>query len=289
MPRTLADVVQDWLREFSMRKWFFMALALIAGSGAFAGSSAGFTGGPGDGYAHGDFITLRLTSVASHFLGGVRDGYSSSAWKSHPPATDPAQGRFAGSVHDGYDSARFVSIWQQSKPSQFSGGGSDGYTSSKWLSSWWQIKLGRFSGGSFDGYDRNAVVGLPNWILGDTDGNGLPDWWEFKYFGILTGTPPQADADRDGVSNLAEYLSGTNPTNASSYFHIVSLTPGSPTKILVTCEPGRFYTLLCADDIATNWVACPGQFRIASSVEGKLELDDTSGATNRFYRVRLEY
>ena len=90
---------------------------------------------------------------------------------------------------------------------------------------------------------------MPNWALGDTDGNGLPDWWESA---ILWRRPsPQritlpnaSDPDHDGVSNLNEYLAGTNPTNAASYFHIVSVTRGSPTKILATCEPGKFYTLL---------------------------------------------
>ena len=50
----------------------------------------------------------------------------------------------------------------------------------------------------------------------DTDGNGLPDWWELEYFGHLTGTDPNADPDHDGMSNLAEWIAGTNPTNAAS-------------------------------------------------------------------------
>lgn len=49
----------------------------------------------------------------------------------------------------------------------------------------------------------------------DTDGNGLPDWWELEYFGHLTGTDPNADPDHDGMSNLQEWLAGTNPTNAT--------------------------------------------------------------------------
>ena len=118
--------------------------------------------------------------------------------------------------------------------------------------------------------------------------NGLPDWWELKYFGVLTGTDPNADPDHNGVSNMNEYLAGTNPTNAASYFHIVSVTRGSPTKILLTCEPGKFYTLLWVDDIATNWTVVTGQYRIPSSIEGVIELDDATSATNRFYRVRLE-
>ena len=187
-----------------------------------------------------------------------------------------------------------LSSWWQTNPAQarFAGNGYDGYASSKMLSSWVQAKPTRFIGGSFDGYDRNAVWAMPNWAVGDTDGNGLPDWWELQYFHVLTGTDPNADPDHDGVSNLNEYLAGTNPTNAASYFHIVSVTRGSPTKILATCEPDKFYTLLFTDDLATNWAVATNQFRISSSVEGVLEMDDASSDTNRldrFYRVMLEY
>ncbi len=47
--------------------------------------------------------------------------------------------------------------------------------------------------------------------LADSDNNGLPDWWEMKYFGHLTGTDQYADANSNGVSNLSEYLLGHNP------------------------------------------------------------------------------
>jgi hypothetical protein len=44
----------------------------------------------------------------------------------------------------------------------------------------------------------------------DSDGNGLPDWWEMKYFGHL-GVDPNDDPDRDGLSNLQEYQNHTPP------------------------------------------------------------------------------
>jgi hypothetical protein len=48
-----------------------------------------------------------------------------------------------------------------------------------------------------------------------TGTNGLPDYWCMEYFGTLN-VNPYADADGDGLCNLAEYTFGTNPTNAHS-------------------------------------------------------------------------
>ena len=56
--------------------------------------------------------------------------------------------------------------------------------------------------------------GIPDY-LDDTDGNGLPDWWEIANFGLI-GVDPNADADGDGLSNLLEYQLGTNPNSPNS-------------------------------------------------------------------------
>ena len=205
--------------------------------------------------------------------------------------TKPAQARFAGSGYDGYASSKMLSSWLQTNPAQarFAGNGYDGYASSKMLSSWLQTKPKRFFGGSFDGYDRNASLGIRNWTVGDTDDNGLPDWWELKYFGVLTGTDPNADPDHDGASNLFEYLTGTNPTNAASYFHITRLAPGSPNKIFVYGEPSYFYTLQRANDLTLGWTNVSNPSRISTASEGELEMDDNFRGAGGFYRVLSEH
>lgn len=45
----------------------------------------------------------------------------------------------------------------------------------------------------------------------DVNNNGVDDRWEIKYFGNLTSYTPDGDLDGDGISNLDEYLFGTNP------------------------------------------------------------------------------
>ena len=276
-----------------MRRFLLIAPALCFSVNVFASSVASFTGGRGDGYGSASWHTYQPAAIPAQgrFAGDGHDGYASSRMLSSWWQTNPAQARFTGNGLDGYASSKMLSFWSQPSPAQarFAGNGFDGYASSGMLSSWWQTKPKRFFGGSFDGYAQNAASGIPNWAIGDTDGNGLPDWWELKYFSVLIGTDPNADPDHDGVSDMNEYLAGTNPTNGASYFHIMSVTRGSPTKVLVTCEPGKFYTLLWVDDFATDWIIVAGQYRIPSSIEGVLEMDDASRNTNRFYRVRLEY
>lgn len=52
-------------------------------------------------------------------------------------------------------------------------------------------------------------------VSGDTDGDGLPDSWEMAHFGTLA-YGANDDPDRDGFSNLQEYLAGSDPMNANS-------------------------------------------------------------------------
>ena len=59
----------------------------------------------------------------------------------------------------------------------------------------------------------------------DSDGNDLPDQWELYYFGHI-GVDPNADADGDGLTNLEEYQSGTDPLTANN--PAVSLALFSP-------------------------------------------------------------
>jgi len=62
-----------------------------------------------------------------------------------------------------------------------------------------------------------AYAVLPGGSLGDTDGDGMPDAWETAR-GLNPVDPADAalDADNDGLTNLAEYTRGTDPTKADT-------------------------------------------------------------------------
>ena len=46
----------------------------------------------------------------------------------------------------------------------------------------------------------------------DSDNDMLPDGWEQRWFGNLTTAGSATDTDRDGFSDRAEYIAGTDPT-----------------------------------------------------------------------------
>jgi len=51
----------------------------------------------------------------------------------------------------------------------------------------------------------------------DNDSDGVPDWWEVKYFGGTGATTWTNDVDNDSYNNLEEYQANTDPTNALSH------------------------------------------------------------------------
>ena len=69
-----------------------------------------------------------------------------------------------------------------------------------------------------------SVTSAPAALMLDTDGDGLPDTWEKANFTDPDPTHPlnpanqrsAGDPDGDGISNLDEFLDGTNPTRTTS-------------------------------------------------------------------------
>ncbi|MBX3744256.1 MAG: S8 family serine peptidase [Verrucomicrobiae bacterium] len=61
------------------------------------------------------------------------------------------------------------------------------------------------------------IRGVP---IADTDGDGLDDAWEMRWFGNLDAGPAE-DPDRDGSSNAREQALGTDPTREEREFRVV--------------------------------------------------------------------
>ena len=60
-------------------------------------------------------------------------------------------------------------------------------------------------------------------VLFDSDGDALPDRWEYRYFGNSTNAAASGDGDGDDSSNSHEYWADTNPTDAMSRFVVQNI------------------------------------------------------------------
>ena len=71
-----------------------------------------------------------------------------------------------------------------------------------------------FVASNSSGSDTVAITNIIQCI--DTDGDGIPDWWETEHFGSPTRCNPHLDPDGDWFSNLEEYQLLTDPRDRNS-------------------------------------------------------------------------
>jgi Tol biopolymer transport system component len=125
----------------------------------------------------------------------------------------------------------------------------------------------------------------------DMDGDGIPDWWMLQYFGHPTGQSSdlslaQDDADGDGVSNLQEYLNGTNPRSASGDFavQIVPIVSQPHTAVLMwPASVATSFTLQHKNSLSdSQWLNLPGSASISGN---RCYFTVSTSASGGFYRV----
>ncbi len=127
----------------------------------------------------------------------------------------------------------------------------------------------------------------------DSDGDGMPDWWE-KQNGLgISTNDAAADADSDGFPNLAEYIAGTSPTNSANRLRVVACglppSPANACTLAWETVAGRFYNVLTTTNLLLPWTR-------VSDAAGRDILGDGLRAvyTNapveaeRFFRIKVD-
>lgn len=140
-------------------------------------------------------------------------------------------------------------------------------------------------------YDLESVRGRV-WIGTGEHGAAslISDEWKLKYFGKLEGAElePGADPDGDHVSNLQEYLAGTNPTESGSYLSAeAEVLAGGGVAVRWQSVAGKYYSVERASLLST------GAWRtVGAAVLGKGSVcefkDAAEGAGPWYYRIRVE-
>ena len=125
----------------------------------------------------------------------------------------------------------------------------------------------------------------------DSNGNGLPDWWEAFYFGSPTSADPNADNSGTGMNNIQKYLAGLNPLDPNSRLAITATFPVlGGWEIDFPAVSGRVYRIEYLSDLrlTNTWQIL--QDNISTNANATIQIIDSSTATNfnRFYRIRLK-
>jgi hypothetical protein len=125
--------------------------------------------------------------------------------------------------------------------------------------------------------------------------DGIPNGWKQQYgFNPFDPAVAAGDADGDGLSNLQEFLAGTDPTNAASALRITSvMSVGSDVLINWMTGLGRTNALQGTPGAADGSYATNGFadiFTVTNTTGIATNYLDPGAATNipsRYYRVRL--
>lgn len=116
----------------------------------------------------------------------------------------------------------------------------------------------------------------------DADGDGLPDWWEQRYFGGITSTSPEDDA-ASGASVLDTYVAGLHPGRADARF-AAAIEPGR--GLNWDRQPGRVYDIYWSDDLTDpeRWLRI-----VEDYPESDFQDDDPDRMEHGtgFYRLRV--
>lgn len=118
--------------------------------------------------------------------------------------------------------------------------------------------------------------------------DGLPIGWLLSNFGT-TNVDASADPDGDGMSNLQEYLAGTNPNDGTDYLRITAYhlaSGGTNATLTWSSTPTRRYYILKRLDLGTNSWTDSGLNLVVPDGNSTTRTFGDSNAPTRFYRIK---
>jgi len=126
-----------------------------------------------------------------------------------------------------------------------------------------------------------------NYTLPDANSNNIADGFEWHYFGNLSTNRTQfTDTDGDGMTDYAEFIAGTIPTNAASrlYFTSASVLSNQVVELKWMTVTNRLYQVNASTNL-TSWSPLSGL--LLSGNNTNMSYAVTNSAGKRFYRVQV--
>ncbi len=121
----------------------------------------------------------------------------------------------------------------------------------------------------------------------DSDGDNLPDSWENIFFGGIEVGLPDEDSDSDGLTNIQEYIAGTNPLDATDSLKVF-ISASTPNKYLFEFSTvlQREYDLEHSKDLQ-NWSVIMEDIKGDGDID-VIEITMPDDSKANFFRVRAK-
>ena len=137
---------------------------------------------------------------------------------------------------------------------------------------------------SVKGSDVSSIQ-QATFTLPDSDNDGLPDWWEMQHFGLVTAASEETDNDLDGMSDLEEFLTGTDPRSAADSFIGRVMSDDGTVTLTWPSKAGRIYTIETSPDLV-HWTPATAEIRgTGSPLQHTL---NSGGESRAFSRIRAQ-
>jgi hypothetical protein len=132
-----------------------------------------------------------------------------------------------------------------------------------------------------------TLVFTGNYSFADANTNGMSDAWEQSQFGAVSpDRTALTDTDRDGLTDYAEFIAGTNPKDPQSNLEVAGSCHSNHVALTWFSEPGRSYRIESSTNL-TEWAPASAWLRSGPAAAPMTLEVPFSHEAGTLYRVQV--